>query len=81
MKLWKSKNNKVALRLSLSAFREKGADETKRIILPQELDVDQMLQAILEKQQPAQVEYFNNKVKENQMPASTLTAQIIQLRA
>jgi len=66
---------------SLSPFNKLVAEETKRIILPQELDVDQMLQAILEKQQPAQVEYFNNKVKENQMPASTLTAQIIQLRA
>jgi len=66
---------------SMSPFKKLVTDETKRIILPQELDVDQMLQAILEKQQPAQVEYFNNKVKENQMPASTLTAQIIQLRA
>ena len=52
MKLWKSKNNKVALRLSLSAFREKGADETKRIsltvsLLPSlEIDSWASLQAI-----------------------------------
>lgn len=57
------------------------APEKNRIILPKELNVDEMLAAILEKQQPAQVEYFNNKVRENKMPEARMSAQIIQLVA
>ena len=65
----------------MSPFRSPIAtEETKRIILPQEFSVDEMLAKIIEKQQPAQVEYFNKKVKENKMPEAKMTAQIIQLR-
>lgn len=63
-----------------SPFKVLIAKEQQRIIIPQEPSVEEMLDKIIKMQQPAQVEYFNKKVKENKMPQATLTAQIIQLR-
>lgn len=53
----------------------------QRIILPKDPTVDELLQQIIAKQQPGQVEYFNNKVKNREVPEATMMGQIIQLRA
>jgi len=55
--------------------------QQSHIIVPKDPTVDDLLQQILAKQQPAQVEYFNNKVKNGEVPEATMMGQIIQLRA
>lgn len=65
-----------------SPFKRLLAPEKQRIIIPpSDPSVEEMLDRIIKMQQPAQVEYFNNKVKENRMPEATITAQIIQFKA
>ena len=62
-------------------FRQAVPQETQQIIIPKELSVDEMLQSILEKQNPNQVEYFTNKVRNKERVDYNVSAQIIQLRA
>lgn len=64
-----------------SPFKSLIADAPKRIVVPQEQSVDELLARIIAMQQPAQTEYFNNKLRENKMPDAVLSAQIIQLRS
>lgn len=65
----------------LNLFREASHPETQKIILPQEENIDILLKSILEKQQPAQVEYFQNKVRNKEVVDIKQSAQIIQLAA
>jgi hypothetical protein len=65
----------------LNLFREWHTPETKKIILPQEENIDMLLKSILDKQQPAQVEYFENKVRNKEVLNIKQSAQIIQLAA
>ena len=53
----------------------------QRIIVPKDPTVYELLQQIIAKQQPGQVEYFNNKVKNREVPEATMMGQIIKLRA
>jgi hypothetical protein len=53
----------------------------QRIIVPKDPTVDELLAQIIAKQQPGQVEYFNQKVKNREVPDAVMMGQIIQLRA
>jgi len=61
-------------------FREDTSPKNK-IIVPDDPSVDELLDKLLKLQQPNQVKYFEDKVRNKELITPKMTGQIIQLRA